>query len=106
MNGYKKFKKRIYELFGTTKKGDILSIIIDIFFAILIIASCLCVILELFVTDPSIVNLLVKFEYITIAIFIFEYLVKLWVCEFEYPECKNKREAIKERDINRKLREW
>ena len=96
MNGYKKFKKRIYELFGTTKKGDILSIIIDIFFAILIISSCLCVILELFVTDPSIVNLLVKFEYITIAIFIFEYLVKLWVCEFEYPECKNKREAIKE----------
>ena len=45
MSNYKKLKKRIYELFCTTKKGDVLSIIIDIFFAILIIASCLCVIL-------------------------------------------------------------
>lgn len=96
MSNYKKLKKRIYELFCTTKKGDVLSIIIDVFFAIIIISSCLCVILELFITNQAIIDLLVKFEYITIGIFIFEYLVKLWVCEFEYPECKTKREAIKE----------
>lgn len=96
MSKYKKFKKRIYEIFGTTKKGDKLSIFMDIFFSVLIVLSCICVILELFIQNEEIINLLVKFEYITIGIFIFEYLIKLWVCEFEYPECKNKREAIKE----------
>ena len=95
MSKYKRFKKRIYEIIGPTQKGDTTSTIFDILLCGLVLASCLAVIVDLFVNVPdNIKHSLQIFEYITVGLFIFEYIVRVWVCEFEYPECKNKIHAI------------
>lgn len=89
-------KQRIYEVLGPAKKGDRLSYAADIFFGAVVLLSSAAVILDL--SGVSVlfgVNLL-TFEYITIGIFIAEYLLRLWVCEFAYPECENKFAAIRE----------
>ncbi len=95
MTKYKLFKKRVYEIIGPAGKGDVASIVVDILLCALVLASCAAVIVELFFdVSASIIAGLELFEYITVGIFIFEYIVRVWVCEFEYPECKNKLHAI------------
>ena len=95
MNKYKMFKKRIYEIIGPTTKGDKASTVFDILLCSLVLVSCLAVIVELFfdVSDRTVL-LLERFEYVTVGIFIFEYLIRLWVSDFEYPECENKLHAV------------
>ncbi len=95
MNGYKKLKKRIYEIIGPTTKGDRASTIFDISLCTLVLASCLAVIIEVFFSIPEAVRHgLELFEYITVGVFVLEYAVRLWVCDFAYPECKNKLHAM------------
>ena len=95
MTKYKLFKKRVYEIIGPAGKGDVASIVVDILLCALVLASCAAVIVELFFDfSDSIIAGLELFEYITVGIFIFEYVVRVWVCEFEYPECKNKLHAL------------
>jgi voltage-gated potassium channel len=96
MSKYKKFKQRIFEILGPARKGDILSLLVDIFICALVVLSSACVIIELVGVPDGVRVLLERFEYVTVGIFIVEYLLRLWVCEFFYPECKNKFEAIKE----------
>ena len=95
MNKYKMFKKRIYEIIGPTTKGDKASTVFDILLCSLVLVSCLAVIVELFfdVSDRTVL-LLERFEYVTVGIFIFEYLIRLWVSDLEYPECENKLHAV------------
>lgn len=95
MNGYKRLKKRVYEIIGPAKKGDIASSVFDIALCALVLFSCLAVIVDLFFSvSDAVRHVLEIFEYVTVAIFIVEYLVRVWVCEYEYPECKNKMHAI------------
>ena len=95
MKGYKKIKKRIYEIIGPTTKGDKASTVFDISLCTIVLASCLAVIIELLFSIPEAVRHgLELFEYITVGLFILEYIVRLWVCEFAYPECKNKLHAM------------
>lgn len=94
MSKYKKFKKRIYEIIGPSEKGDKLSILFDIFLCGLVILSCVAVIVELITKSETLIHYLGIFERVAVGIFIVEYIIRLWVCEFQYPECKNKFHAI------------
>lgn len=88
---YKKIKKRVYQIIGPTTKGDTASTVFDISLCTLVLLSCLAVIVELFFNVPDQTrHALEIFEYVTVGIFIFEYIIRLWTCELEYPECKNK----------------
>ncbi|MBO5415515.1 MAG: ion transporter [Clostridia bacterium] len=94
MSPYKHFKKRVYKIIGPTQHGDKLSTLFDICLCALVLLSGVAVIIELFNIPDGLRHGLEIFEYVTVAIFIVEYIVRLWVCEFEYPECKNKIHAI------------
>ena len=96
MTAYRRFKKRVYEIIGPTTKGDRASGIFDVLLCALVILSSAAVIVELLGVPNNVRRALEIFEYVTVGIFIVEYLVRLWVCDLEYPECKNKFEAIKE----------
>lgn len=94
MNAYQRFKKRVYEIVGPATKGDKPSAIFDVALCILVVASCAAVIVELFPIPNGIRKGLEIFEYVMVGLFILEYLVRLWVCEFQFPECKNKLSAV------------
>ena len=95
MSAYKRIKKRVYEIIGPTSKGDTASTVFDVSLCALVIASCFAVILELFFgVSDGVRQALETFEYVTVGIFILEYVVRLWVCDLEYPECKNKLHAL------------
>ena len=96
MTKYQKLKKRVYEIIGPTQKGDRASGIFDVLLCALVILSSAAVIVELLGVPDGVRRALEIFEYVTVGIFIVEYLVRLWVCDLEYPECKNKFAAIKE----------
>ena len=95
MSVYKKLKKRIYEVIGPTRKGDVASSIFDVLICTIVVLSGAAVIIDLFFNiSDEFRHALNLFEYVTVGLFIVEYLVRLWVCEFEYPECENKVQAI------------
>ena len=94
MSLYRRIKKRIYEIVGPTSHGDIPSLIYDIALCALVILSSAAVILELIGMPAPFDGYLEVFEYITVGIFIAEYLVRVWIAEFEYPECGNKFASI------------
>ncbi len=94
MTKYKRVKKRVYEIIGPTQPGDRASTVFDILLCSLVLLSCLTVIVELFVQSETIRHGLEIFEYVTVGLFILEYFIRLWVCDLQYPECKNKFAAI------------
>lgn len=95
MSAYKKLKKRIYEVIGPTRKGDLASSVFDVLLCAIVVLSGVAVIIDLFFSiSDEFRQALNVFEYVTVGLFIVEYLIRLWVCEFEYPECENKLQAI------------
>ena len=96
MSRYKQIKKRVYEVIGPAAKGDKLSYAVDIFICSLVLLSSVAVIIELIGVPESVRHALEVFEYVTVGIFAFEYALRLWTCEFAYPECDNKLQALKE----------
>ncbi len=83
-------------MIGPAAKGDCLSYIVDIFIAALAILSSVAVIADIFGVSPETHRLLVTFEYVTVGIFLLEYILHLWVCDLHYTECGNKFQALKE----------
>ena len=94
MNAYKRFKQRVYRIIGPAEKGDRASTVFDILLCSLVFLSCAAVVVEFFDIPPALRRGLELFEHVTVALFIVEYLLRIWVCEFQYPECKNKFAAI------------
>ena len=95
MNGYRKIKKRVYEIIGPTTKGDRASTFFDISLCALVLVSCLAVIIDLFFSIPDEVrHALEIFEYVTVGLFMVEYIIRLWVSDLTYPESKNKLRAM------------
>ena len=96
MGGYRNLKKRIYRIIGPAQKGDKLSSLFDYLLCALVLLSCTAVIIELFPIENALRRGLEIFEYVTVGLFIVEYLLRLWTCEYLYPECENKLAAVKE----------
>ena len=94
MNGYQRLKKRVYEIMGPAEKGDKASARFDFILCALVLLSCLAVVIELFPIADGFRRGLEIFEYVTVGLFILEYIVRLWVCEYQYPECENKLAAV------------
>ncbi len=95
MSAYKRLKAQVYRVIGPTEKGDAISTVFDIALCALVLSSCFAVIVELFFNVSDAVRYgLEVFEYVTVGIFIFEYLLRLWVSDLEYPECKSKLHAM------------
>lgn len=93
MSKYRSFKKKVYEIVSPHEKKTKFSIIFDIVLSLLVFLSCIAVIIELFNINDELRYGLETFEYITVGIFIVEYLIRIWVSEFEFPECENKLKA-------------
>lgn len=96
MGGYRNLKKRIYRIIGPAQKGDKLSSLFDYLLCALVLLSCTAVIVELFPIENALRSGLEAFEYVTVGLFICEYLLRLWTCEYLYPESENKLAAVKE----------
>lgn len=96
MSKYKQLKKRVYEIIGPAQKGDKLSYAVDIIVCTLVLLSSVAVVIELIGVPEAVQRALETFEYVVVCIFGVEYLLRLWVCEYAYPECRNKFEALKE----------
>lgn len=96
MSKYKLLKKRVYEVIGPAAKGDKLSYAVDIIICTMVLLSSVAVIIELVGVPEPVQHALEIFEYVTVSIFAVEYVLRLWVCEFAYPKCPNKFEALKE----------
>lgn len=95
MSAYKRLKKRVYEIVGPVGHGDKASMVFDILLCVLVIASCAAVFVDLFVPVGEAVHQGLKvFEYVTVGIFILEYLVRLWVSDLEYPEAQGRLAAM------------
>lgn len=94
MNAYQRLKQRIYEIIGPAEKGDKASAVFDVTLCLLVVLSCAAVIIELFAIPDELRKALEIFEYCMVGLFILEYLVRLWVCEFQFPESPNKLAAI------------
>ena len=96
MSKYRQIKKRVYEILGPAAPGDTLSLAVDIFVCALVLLSSVAVVVELVGVPAAVQHGLESFEKVVVGVFVVEYLLRLWVCEYAYPECKNKFEAVKE----------
>ena len=96
MTKYRQIKKRVYEVLGPAAPGDKLSLAVDIIVCALVLLSSVAVVVELIGVPAPVQHGLEVFENVVVCIFVVEYLLRLWVCEYAYPECENKFEAMKE----------
>ena len=90
---YQKTKRRIYEIIESAKPGDILSKIFDIFIMALIFINVVAVVVDTFDLPAAVTKVLKVVEVISVIVFTVEYLLRLWTCEYKYPN----RSSIKSR---------
>ena len=92
---YKKIKQRTYEIIEAAKPGDVLSKVFDIFIMALIFINVVAVLMDTFNLPPTMTKVLKAIEVISVIIFTFEYLLRLWTCEYKYTECSSAKCLIK-----------
>lgn len=92
---YQKIKRRLFEILDRAKPGDTASRIIDIFIMTLIIVNILAIFIETFDISKSLQHFLDIFESISVITFTVEYILRLWVAPFEYPDLPPWRARIK-----------
>ena len=85
-----KLKYFIADIIEPRKKANALSIIYNILMSLVVITSCVFVFIDLFAGDnENLVRIANIVEYVSICIFVFEYLLKLFISEvlFEGQGC-------------------
>ncbi len=91
-NNFKKIRKRIFQIVEKSESGDTISLISDYFIILLIILNIAAVILSSFQEiSVKYTNQLNLFETISVIIFTIEYLCRILVADFIYPETKHPR---------------
>lgn len=81
-----KRKKRIFDIIQIGKKDDFISRAFDIFIVIAIVINIAVLFLETFDSMEKYSHLLRSIEFITILIFLIEYVLRIWTAEYLYPK--------------------
>ena len=82
---YRKIKNRMFEVIQAANEGDIVSRIFDILIIVLIIINVIAVIADTFYLPATIKTILDYTEIISVIIFSFEYLLRLWTADLLRP---------------------
>jgi voltage-gated potassium channel len=79
-------KKKIFDIIQIGDKSNRISRLFDIFIVVCIISNILVMILQTFDELAFFYPLFSAIEYITIGIFIVEYILRIWTANYLYPE--------------------
>ncbi len=82
----RKFREAIARLIEPQGKPSKVSVLYHVFMGILIVLSCAAVFVDVWLHIPSIANFIHKFEVVTVCIFAFECLMKVFVADIIYPD--------------------
>lgn len=86
-------KKRIFDIIQIGKGKDFLSKLFDCFIGIVIVVCIVVTFLRTFESLRAYEGILISVEAVTIVVFIAEYVLRLYTCEFLYPQ-KTKIQAL------------
>jgi voltage-gated potassium channel len=95
MMSYEKIKRRTYEILDKARNEDIASRVFDYSIMSIIIISILTIFIETFPIPPQVQKLFDNFEIFSVTVFTVEYILRLWVAPYEYPDLKPWRARIK-----------
>ena len=90
-----KRKKRIFDIIQIGKKDDFISRAFDIFIVIAIVVNIAVLFLETFDSMEKYSHLLRSIEFITILIFLIEYVLRIWTAEYLYPKLSKGKAALR-----------
>jgi len=79
-------KKRVFDIIQIGNKSDFVSRAFDIFIALMIFLNILAVFLGTFDEMERFAGLLGGIEIVTVAVFIAEYILRIWTAQYLYPE--------------------
>ncbi|MBO7047793.1 MAG: ion transporter [Spirochaetia bacterium] len=92
---YQTIKKRTYEILDKARTGDVGSRIFDLAMMTMIIINILAIFLETFEIPHSLHLFLDNFEIFSVIVFTVEYILRLWVAPYQYPDLPPWRARIK-----------
>lgn len=79
-------KKRVFDIIQIGYKGDRPSRVFDIFISCVIILNILAMLLQTFSSLSAAAGLFEVIEYVTVGIFIVEYILRIWTADLLYPK--------------------
>ena len=88
-----KAKKRIFDIIQIGQKGDVPSLLFDVFITLTIIVNILIMFLDTFPSLDYMDSFLRAIEQITLLIFLVEYILRIWTSEYLYPQ-ETKKKAL------------
>ncbi len=92
MTKYKAFKKRVFEIISKAEDGDLASSVFDWSIMFLIALSIFSIILESFSSIYAKWHSTFQiFEYVSVAVFTIEYILRIWTADLLYPDSKHPR---------------
>ena len=92
---YEKIKRRIYEILDKARTGDYASRIFDLSMMTLIVTNILAIFIETFDIPPYLHRFMDNFETFSVIVFTVEYVLRLWVANYKYPDLSPGRARIK-----------
>ncbi len=95
MNKINKVKKRIYEVIEVAHPNDVLSKVCDIFLMTLILLNVAFIIAETFDLPRQIATFSHVFEYISVTVFLIEYVVRVWTADLKHTQLSPARARLK-----------
>lgn len=78
-------KKRIFDIIQIGYKGDMPSRVFDVFISAVIIINILAMLLQTFGSLSAASGIFMAIEYVTVGIFIIEYILRMWTADLLYP---------------------
>lgn len=91
----KRLKKRVFDVIQIGNRSDYLSRGFDIFIVITILLNILVMFLETFSVFDEYAEMFAVIEWITIIIFIIEYILRIWTSDFLFPSVSKGRSVWK-----------
>lgn len=82
----KKTKKRIFEIIQIGNRSDLPSLLFDVFIIAVIFINIFITFFMTFEQSAAYIDLLKSVEFITIMIFLVEYILRLWTAQYLYPK--------------------